>query len=713
MLWYLASLALAGAPVVVPLGGPAGPNGIGPRGAAIQPRAEIDGVPVEGGATVRLDAAGQIRGIYGRDLPITRVDGPALPAADAIARALRVAPGTDPRARLSWQARGGVLRRVWTVELRRPAGRVGVRIDAVTGAVLDVYDAAPHAAGPPLARAYVHNPVIDGEPAEFPLPLATEALSDARVELRQCRDLGEIRTYELESGDWDLHICTEVPAALPIDGNYLYDPVPYAADPGRDEDDFAAPHTYWNVHEGLAWFDALGWVPVADFVDPRLIVTVNMRDTDLSTVESAADPAGALEPYDNAYSTGGYLDWEDVWVPPELVFGQGTAVDFAYDADVIHHELGHYIVKSQAGPSWSEDTSYGPSYRASALNEAFADYFSSAIHGDPALAEYAGGGGAIRDLSGDATCATDLYGQQHYDGRVFAQAMWQAREGLAADARASFDAIALDSLALMGINADFPDAAAVIEDLVAERLGAATAADISAIFDGRGLHDCPPIVDVTPGTAAFRSYSAVPGAYRYSTAGEVPGFVQLRVDVPEGGAKLTLTFDQAEAREIDLYGDNVPFPLDVIGRSGDRLTWEKGEATMETSFSGYELTFEVEDWISDGGTVATAEEIGTSTTDDVIWHSYAATWDVTEPGPYTFQLANIHERSAVAYALTLGLEPLSDIAPDDTDAIADADADDDEKGGCGCASTGSSAGGAWVLAALVVVARRRTGQTVR
>lgn len=56
--------------------------------------------------------------------------------------------------------------------------------------------------------------------------------------------------------------------------------------------------------------------------------------------------------------------------------------DPTFDADVIFHEYTHAVVNSIVGPTKSN--SFG------ALNEAYADYFSSSFQRDPYVAEFAG-----------------------------------------------------------------------------------------------------------------------------------------------------------------------------------------------------------------------------------------------------------------------------------------------------------------------------------
>lgn len=628
---------------------------------------------------------------------------PPVTADAAVAAALGALPAASARAELSDQPIGGRTRRVWSVHLDRPLASAYVapivRVDPDSGLVLRIDEGAVHAG--PLAHVYPHNPIVDAAPVEVSLDGAESGLFNDRLEVRQCRDLGDtVTAWADDESVWDLHVCTEVPALGPRpDTDYVYPPIPWPYEPGRDEDHFVTAHLFWSVQQGLDWFEDLGWVPHPTY-DPRAEVVANYRITDLLDVGTATDPAQSLYPYDNAFHQRGWVDWEDNWVPPRLVFGQGSTIDFAYDTDVVIHELAHLIVSSTLGPSWSSDGSYGPRVEANALNEGVADYFACAFMGEPDLGEYASNTSeTIRSLDGDASCQRDLYGESHYDSLPFSQGLWEVRITLGAADQRLLDQAVLDSLPLLGQQTDFAGAFEVVPAAVDQRLGQAVGDALRDAWRRRGVHDCAPIVPVTPSDEPVRSYTSVPAFYEFSERARIPGYVQFRVDVPEAGSTLRISASQHEFLGLDLYGDYAVGPVKVVGKSGERITWthEPADQTYTTS-SGATFVFEVTDWRDDAVALGSLEETGTrphaTRPDRYLVHEYALELVPAESGPLVFQFVNDEERQIVLRDLTVTVTPPE--RPEREEAVA-----------CGC-GTGPAIG--WsplVLAGLAVLRRRR------
>ncbi len=576
-------------------------------------------------------------------------------------------------------------------------GRATVRIDALSGQVLEVFEGAE--AMVPMGHAYVNNPALDASPIEVELPLATEGLADARLEMLQCRDRGEVSTF-------GLRVCTEEPAAGPdLGGNYLPEAVPYPANPGIDEDEFAAVHTYWNSHRGFAWFEALGWEP-AEGLDAYTEIVVNQRGTDLWTESSATEPSAPLAPYNNAYFTGMYEDWEGEWVNARMVFGQGTDVDYAYDSDVIMHELGHLIYRSQNGPTRPAFSDFGPTIRDRALNEGLADYWSSAIQGDAALAEYAAGADddrtALRHLDGDLTCTSDLVGESHYDGLIFGQAVWTARQTLDPGTATAFDRAVLDSLSLFPSPITFGDAATTLVIEVSTAVSSDAGAALHDELDRRGLFACDPVVPVTPGPAPFRDFHLIDPSSVYSTLGPMPGPLQFKVEVPEGGAMYALRFDQGEFLGFDPYDNQTKYPLELVARADGPLTWVREWVDVEIELYDQLYSFTVAEWTHDGTWLAEAVEVGVGTfasTDQYARISYEALFALP-PGTWHLQFINPHPGSGVVQNLVLDtLTPPDHPAPYLVQTSRSAP---EARSGCACAVGGAGPGWAWAWAVVAV-----------
>ena len=674
-------------------GGKADRNGYGPRGTVVQLRPTIDGVPVDALAAVVVSPDGRIRRIRTDPWPDHRAAGPSISREQAVALGLATGAGARPSARLSWQPVGPSLRQVWTIDLATSGHpdlvAPRVRIDGLTGRVLSIGEGVVHATVP-RGLAFPDNPAIDPEPIEVDLPWVTDTLEDPEVEVFQCRDLGETEAVWYEAGRFDLRVCTEDAPATASDGDFLYDPVPWPSDPAIDEDDFAGPHMLWNVHRGLDWFGALGWVPTTWTGLPGvpLHAVVNYRVTDLTSEATATEPDHRLAPYPNAFFSGSFSD-----DPSRIVFGQADPVDFAYDADVIFHELGHYVVYTYSALLFSEDTAFGPSHEASTLNEGLADYFSSAIQGHGALGEYAADDrGLIRDLDGPEGCATHLYGEPHYDSLPFSTALWSVRRDLDPADRSSFDLAILEGLAELGLTSDLLEATDVFTDQVAEVVGTEAADALDAAFRSRGVHACVPRIEAESDVAPLREFGVIPMAHPYVTEGRIPAYIQYRVDIPPGGATVTLRFAQREF--LGFAPDPIaPVPLSVVGRSGYSVRWTV--ESVEVERDGYR--FLVDAWSTNADDLGEPEAVGSRPVEEgslYRLHDYALSWDVVRPGLYAFQLTNEHPDATFVIEPTVEVTSLL-VVPGEPDRAA-----------CGCA-TGSGSP-VWMIGIMALGLRRRT-----
>ena len=223
-------------------------------------------------------------------------------------------------------------------------------------------------------------------------------LEDTRIRAVTCVDTQKL------VGKYQIHMCELLPKAVAdASGDFPYKFTSNTA----PEDEFAEVSMYFHTAKAYAFFESLG-MPQLDF--KPLTAVANLRfpqgweSGDVSAMKNTALP---LQSYDNAFFSPkspypGLFDNVD----GGLFFGQGKNADFAYDGDVVYHELGHALTDRTIdfAPYWHLD-SQGATPAPGAMNEGLADYFSSALTGDGQVGEYAAkntsygyGGDVIRDL---------------------------------------------------------------------------------------------------------------------------------------------------------------------------------------------------------------------------------------------------------------------------------------------------------------------------
>src|SRR5262249_53166046 len=140
--------------------------------------------------------------------------------------------------------------------------------------------------------------------------------------------------------------------------------------------------------------------------------------------KTMADPTKDLVPFDNAFfaaedptlSVAFGLSGDAMW------FGQGTAIDFGYDGDVVYHEIGHFGVSRPIQPGaafWHHK--FGLSSAPGALNESLADINSFFVSDDSELGEYSAkaaglpAGKGLRSGLNKFTYPKDITGEVHQD----------------------------------------------------------------------------------------------------------------------------------------------------------------------------------------------------------------------------------------------------------------------------------------------------------
>ncbi len=291
---------------------------------------------------------------------------------------------------------------------------------------------------------------------------------------------------------------------------------------------------YFHTTRAYAVFRELVGDP--DFaLDSRPLTAIANLRLGTAECQGGAPPRDAeLVPLDNAFfAPAGDVPLFDRDV---IAFGQGIGIDFAYDGDVVYHELGHAFVfrLNDLGFGFVDEVGFDPT--PAALHEGYADYVSSVITGDPLVGEYVGtyvdpAGGAIRSLANDFTCPQHLSGESHFDSEAWSGALWQIREATSEGDRPALDGAVITALAALGPDDGFAVAQELTGAEIELALGPAAGAAARAVFAARGLDGCASrVVDLAVGDrrelVLIGGYVPVPGAI-------VPAPLQFRVELAE------------------------------------------------------------------------------------------------------------------------------------------------------------------------------------
>ena len=192
---------------------------------------------------------------------------------------------------------------------------------------------------------------------------------------------------------------------------------------------------------------------------------------------------------DNSYMTS---------KPFRVRLGKG-GVDDAEDAEVIVHEYGHAVHQAQVA-------GFGSSLDAGSIGEAFGDYFAvtvgldaAAQYGWPVAADpscpmdwdstsYTKAPHCIRSFHTNLTVA-QRKGEVHYDGQIWAQALWEIRLGYVAMGKTTraWDTTLIDAQFDFAADTSFSDAAKATYQTALARDGQAAADLVKARFAARGI----------------------------------------------------------------------------------------------------------------------------------------------------------------------------------------------------------------------------------
>jgi MYXO-CTERM domain-containing protein len=546
------------------------------------------GVPVAlRGAAVTFGSDGVARHVSARledDLPASVT--PSISAAEAAAVATqRTGLRADPAAAklVIWPTADGNK----LAYALAPAAVPGlpyapvVVVDALSGEVLLHFNTV---VGLNQAKVYATNPVKSPTLTDVTLPVTAGAttLQNALVVSKNCIDQKHTATIMGLS----VHVCDLLQTATPDANGDFLDP------PGADtapEDTFSEIEMFYHVNRAYDFFrtfasklDVNAGQPIPTISNLR--IPQGFDTLDLAKLMDVNLP---LAPFQNAFfapsnplfSTIFGINGGAMW------FGQGPKKDYSYDGDVVYHEFTHSVVNvtlQLVGTPHLD--AFGASQSPGAMNEGLADYFSSALAGDPDVGEYAVGDidpslTAIRTLDNKEACPKDIGGEVHQDASLFSGALWDVRKTLQPAQQAQFDAavFAAMNMSATGDLAYEDFAKLVREALTTSPLGKPVADLLDAAFTAHGiLPQCDRVLEYTGGVmtgpAALQGlwFSLGTQTTGASIKGWTPGVVQFHDQLPAGTTKLTV-----DVKKVDtgggggiLGGGGTPFKPKVLVHFG-------------------------------------------------------------------------------------------------------------------------------------------------
>lgn len=585
-----------------------------------------------------------------------------------------------------------------------------VVVDAKTGEVLLHYNAVRHLSE---AKMYPSNPVASPDLVDITVPVAddSDVLENDLVVAKNCIDNKTVKKINMGGFSLDVHICDLEHTAVRLeDGSFNYEP----AEDTAPEDEFAELSIFWHANRAYEYFrtfdpelDINGGKPMTTVANLRIPQGFNGFDLD-----KIKDPELPLQPFSNAFFTPADPLFGTIFGVNggALYFGQGPRKDFAYDGDVVYHELTHAVVnatlKLVGTPHMDE---FGASMAPGAMNEALSDYFAAALTGDPKVGEHASqdiaaGRDAIRTLDTQDACPTAITGEVHGDASLFSGGLWDVRKTLEEDAQYAFDRAiftAMNSSASGDLG--YEDVANLILEAVKEEseLGETVADALSAAFTTHGvLPRCDRIIEHPGGELSgspemqglwMALGTQTTGAKTSGSGGWTPGIVQFRHALPEHSEKLSVEFSEVNiggggGGGSPFGGGGTPFTPKLLVRFDEPITFTykplagaEDMLVVDLTKDGMKHSAEIE--IPEGATAAYVMIANSGQSD----------------GAYT----------KVALDVEVGEAPEEPDAgtEDPEDPAAEPDAEEGVKGGCGCEVPGSTgnAGKAGLVAGALAV----------
>ena len=190
----------------------------------------------------------------------------------------------------------------------------------------------------------------------------------------------------------------------------------------------------------------------------------------------------------------------------------------------------------------------GIDWTPGALNEGVADTFAMVLNPDPLIGEHLGGSDrwdrAIRDLSSDKACPSDLQGQVHRSGKIWGSMAWNMIDDPEVGPELVGD-ILVAAVASWDNDTDWPDAAQSLLDSaeMMHTTGVISAAQFDAVdvhVQRSGMLDCDRIIDLetVDMMQTVLLNLGLDGDYK-----QIPGGVQFKHRLPAEASGIRLQVD--------------------------------------------------------------------------------------------------------------------------------------------------------------------------
>lgn len=573
----------------------------GADGAAVF-RRRLDGLPVFGGeVAVGWRADGAVTLVNGsRALATRRAGDFAIGAAQARLAALAGLPGRprgEARAEPGLLERGGLLRPAWKIThaTDQLAGHGQSYVDGQTGALLWRVPRVvqlQRCTTPPCIGAFLLSPVEppppSGQPENAPLLLPLLGATGSPSVL----DGSRTSAFNCDGQDADAVLtspasCTGAGSQTPAVGGS------FTADPDLSTrsytDAFAEQNAYLHIDAHSRFLDAL---------DPGF--AARTADGGIGYIPAFVNLSTSGAPLDNAFFASGQEIVNGRLAVGAMAFGQGTEVDYAYDASVVYHELTHAAVDVTASFAPYQDA-LGFDLDPGSINEGTADALAVAHQLDSLLSEGLPTAGAahfgryaflgteafVRDLSLPYTCRGNgpgdgrnpgRIGEVHDDGRIWGSFAWALLQEAAAQESSAPGSLRRMSQGLFRAlvastpGTGFAAYAATVRQKVRDAFCSSSPCQaneavpaeefVACTIAQRDLPGCDeravPLYSGERTETALRS----PGG---SSTGSIPGAQQYYVDVPCGATALWLqTLSRSGDGSVYLrYGRPVEFLPEV------------------------------------------------------------------------------------------------------------------------------------------------------